>query len=538
MNDLTPRLIVAFALLPGAANSAADAALPAGAVARFGEVGSKDSGISAVAYSPDGRILATGEANWIRLWDVAKGAELRRLEKIPFGVYSLAFSPDGRLLVSGGFDRIVRLWEVASGKEVRQWEAHNASIEWVAFSPDGKKLVSAGKDPRIRIWEVASGNKIQELRGHTNWVYCASFTPDGKNVISGSRDMTIRLWDVAAGNQVRQFTQPAGIDYTKTDLFLVILSPDGQSLVSARNNQGLLLWNVKSGQIVREFGEPRHSVVPVGDRVVVIAEMSARQAAIGQRLYSAAFSPDGRTLATGQNEAVVLWEAASGKKRGQFNAHRGVISSVAFAPDGKTLASGSRDGTALIWDLVSPGKKLGPSTLEEKELQAIWGGLADADAGKAYQAICTLITHPKETVQYLKAHLKPVKVDFQQIDRYIRDLDDNSFEARKTATDELTKMEEVPEAKLRTVLAGKPSLEIRRRVEEILKEIERGKLEPSGRHLQPVRAVEVLEHIGTPEARSILSQLTQGTPGLRLTEEAKGSLERLKKKEIKTLENQ
>jgi len=131
----------------------------------------------------------------------------------------------------------------------------------------------------------------------------------------------------------------------------------------------------------------------------------------------------------------VIWETASGKKRGQFSGHRGVVSSVAFAPDGKTLASGSRDGAALIWDLVSPEKKSGPSTLEEKELQAIWDRLADADAGKANQAICTLIAHPKETAQYLKAHLKPVKVDFQQIDRYIRDLDDNSFEARKTATD-------------------------------------------------------------------------------------------------------
>jgi hypothetical protein len=234
----------------------------------------------------------------------------------------------------------------------------------------------------------------------------------------------------------------------------------------------------------------------------------------------------------------VIWETASGKKRGLFAGHAGVISSVAFAPDGRTLASGSRDGSALIWDLLSPGKKSGPSTLEEKELQAIWDRLAEADASKAHQAICTLIAHPKEAVQCLGANLKPLKVDFQQIDRYIRDLDDNSFEARKTATEELTKMEEVPEAKLRNVLAGKPSLEIRRRIEEILKEIERGKLEPSGRHLRPVRAVEVLEHIGTPEARNILSQLTEGTPGLRLTEEAKGSLERLRKKDIKSSEVQ
>jgi hypothetical protein len=323
-----------------------------------------------------------------------------------------------------------------------------------------------------------------------------------------------------------------------TDLLLVVLSPDGQNLVSAESNHGLWLWSVKSGHVIRPFGERRQGSKSLDEAEDIIRQMNVRGSTVGQRIYCAAFSPDGRTVAAGQNESVVLWETASGKKRGQFVGHRGVISSVAFAPDEKTLASGSRDGTAIIWDLLTPGKKAGqPSAaIDEKVLEATLDHLADSDAGKAYQAVCTLIAHPKETVQFLDTRLKPVSVDFQQIDRYIRDLDDNSFEARKTATEELTKMEEVPEARLRTVLAGKPSLEIRRRVEEILKEIERGKLEPSGRHLQPVRAVEVLEYIGTTEARSILSQLTQGTPGLRLTEEAKGSLERIKKKETKSSE--
>src|SRR5260370_20835108 len=120
MKELTARLMVVFALVLLASESMADGPLPTGAVARFGEVGSKDSGISAVAFSPEGRILATGESDRIRLWDVVKGKELRRLEKIPFGAYGLAFSPDGRWLASGGFDRIVRLWVVATGKQVRQ----------------------------------------------------------------------------------------------------------------------------------------------------------------------------------------------------------------------------------------------------------------------------------------------------------------------------------------------------------------------------------------------------------------------------------
>ena len=169
-------------------------------------------------------------------------------------------------------------------------------------------------------------------------------------------------------------------------------------------------------------------------------------------------------------------------------------------------------------------------------METLWKRLADSDASRAYQAACTLIAHPKETVRFLDTRLKPVVVDFQQIDKFIHDLDDNSFDRRKTATDELGKMEEAPEPKLRQILAGKASLEIRRRVEDLLKEIDRNKREPSPQQLQPLRAVEVLEHIGTPEANDILARLAQGTPGLRLTEDAKASLERLKKKPIKASE--
>jgi len=520
----------------------AETPLPFGAVARLGEGSSKDSGVSAVVYSPDGRILASGESHAIRLWDVPKGRELKRLEKLPYGVYSLAFSPDGRWLASGGFDQTVRIWEASTGKELHQLKGHLASVEWVAFSPDGARLVSAGKDQIIRLWNPATGQAIRGLSGHAGWVYCAIFTPDGKQLISGGRDMTIRVWDAATGDQIRQFTRPASkemamVGRSPTDFLLVVLSPDGQHLVSAGSNQGLHLWDMRSGQIIRPFGETRRFATSRNEAgqaalaQAAIDEIMGEKSTVGQRIYCAAFSPDGRTVATGQNETVNLWETASGKKRGQFNGHRGVVSSVAFAPEGKTLASGSRDGTVLMWDLLSPGKKASESpTSNSKELEAAWDRLADSDAGRAYQAACILIAHPKETVRLLEIKLKPVVVDFQQIDKFIRDLDDNNFDRRKTATDELGKMEEAPEPKLRQILAGKPSLEIRRRVEDLLKEIDRNKREPSPQQLQLLRAVEVLEHIGTPEAKDILARLAQGTPGLRLTHDAKGSLERMTKK--------
>jgi hypothetical protein len=548
---LTPRLMLAFALSFAASECAAETPLPAGAITRLGEPSSKDSGVSTIAYSPDGTILASGESKQIRLWDVPKGRELKRLEKspeekLPLAVYSLAFSPDGSRLASGGFDQIVRIWEVSTGKGLHELVAHQASVEWVAFSPDGTKLVSAGKDQTIRLWDAVRGRPIRGFTGHAGWVYCAMFTPDGKHLISGGRDMTIRLWDVETGDEIRQFIWPAKRNMamrgnTPTDFLLVVLSPDGQNLVSAGSNQGLLLWNVNSGQVVRPFRETRRQAAFADETDHLIRQMNAQGYAIGQRIYAAAFSPDGRTVATGQGEAVVLWETASGKKRGQFNGHRSVVSSVAFAPDGKTMASGSRDGTVLIWDLLSPGKKeagpgspnsayavRGSSTTKDSDM--LWERLADSDASRANQAVCTMIARPKEMVKLLETKLQPVVVDFQQIDKLIHDLDDNSFDRRKTATDELRKMEEAPEAKLRQVMTGKPSLELRRRVDDLLQEIERNKPEPSPQQLRPRRAVEVLEYIGTPEAKALIERLSQGTPGLRLTEDAKASFERMTKK--------
>jgi WD40 repeat protein len=117
----------------------------------------------------------------------------------PACVWSVAFSPDGRLLASGSEDHTIKLWEVASGSLVRTLSGHTDHVFSVAFSPDGRLLASgaAWPDNTIKLWEVATGSFVRTLTGHTNSVYSVAFSPDGRLLASGSEDKTIRLWDIS-----------------------------------------------------------------------------------------------------------------------------------------------------------------------------------------------------------------------------------------------------------------------------------------------------------------------------------------------------
>jgi WD40 repeat protein len=138
---------------------------------------------------------------------VASGSEVRTLEGHTQSVNSVAFSPDGRLLASGSCGQgnyiiictqgEIRLWEVASGREVRSLSGHTSWVNSVAFSPDGRLLASGSHDKTIKLWEVASGREVRSLTGHTDEVTSVAFSPDGRLLASGSRDETIKLWDIS-----------------------------------------------------------------------------------------------------------------------------------------------------------------------------------------------------------------------------------------------------------------------------------------------------------------------------------------------------
>ena len=286
------------------------------------------STVFAVAFSPDGRLLATGGGDGAaRLWDTATGQQLRTISAHDFRVLGVAFSPDGRLLATAGGDEAARLWDTATGEQVRVLAGHalnmwgSASLSAVAFSPDGRLLATAGDDKTTRLWDTVTGQQPHVLNAYGAAVAVA-FSPDGRLLASTGGDAQwAELWDPATGDQVRVINGP-GIP-----VYAVAFSPDGRVLATASGDQKARLWDPVTG-------DQRHVLIAHDGPVCGVA-----------------FSPDGRVLATaGDDRAVRLWDTATGEQLHVLTGHDGPVYGVAFSPDGRLLATASHDGTARVWD--------------------------------------------------------------------------------------------------------------------------------------------------------------------------------------------
>jgi hypothetical protein len=265
-----------------------------------------------------------------------------------------------------------------------------------------------------------------------------------------------------------------------------------------------------------------------GEEIMTLADQEWSKAYCG--VVPHPFSPDGRLLArVGKDHTIELWEVLSGKLRRRFRGHQAPIPPLAFTPDGKTLLSGSEDTTVLIWD-VARRLEQRPERLSETELQGAWRDLASDYTEKADRALWTLAAKEGQSVSLLGRQLRPARAaDAERLTRLIADLDNDEFAVRDRATQELQRLGEQAAAALDQALKQSPSPEARRRMERLLGQL-RG-LPPTAELLRALRAVEVLEHVGTPQARELLETLARGTTEARLTQEAKAALGRLSRRD-------
>jgi WD40 repeat protein len=286
--------------------------------------------VRSVAFSPDGKTLASGSFDrTIILWDVATRRSIATLTGHSDSVYSVAFSPDGQTLASGSFDRTIILWDVATRRSIATLTGHSELVRSIAFSPDGQTLASGSNDNTIILWDVATPRSIATLTGHFGSVNSVAFSPDGQTLASGSNDNTIILWDVATQKEITPLEGHFG------SVNSVAFSPDGQTLASGSEDNTIQLWD-RDDTIMWYMARGRSIATLTGD-------------SYGFLVLSVAFSPDGKTLASGSvDDTMKLWDVATGRSIATLISSRGV-GSVAFSPDGKTLASGSGDHTIKIW---------------------------------------------------------------------------------------------------------------------------------------------------------------------------------------------
>jgi WD40 repeat protein/serine/threonine protein kinase len=331
------------------------------------------SRVKGVAFSGDGRrVASSGDDDTVRVWDADTGAELLTCPGLPDGLGPVAFSPDGRLLAAAADSQIL-LRDAATGQPVRTLAGHTGPVTGLAFAPDGVLLASASWDQTVRLWDVAAGQEAGTLRGHTGKVTGVAFSPDGKRVVSSAEDESIRLWDVAGRREERSLLGQGG------KVTALALSPDGELLASAGGEAlqpgEVKVWDLLTGQLQRTFRGHNGEVLalafqPHGDHLasadreaVKVWDITVDQASrtLGGHngpLNCVAVSPDGRLLASAGFDGIVrVWEVAGGHDPATLRGHDGPVAGVAFLGTTGLLASSGYDRTVRVWDLVS-GKEV------------------------------------------------------------------------------------------------------------------------------------------------------------------------------------
>lgn len=544
-------------------------------------------------FSPDGKLLACGESKAIRLWNAASGELVRCFAAHGiYRTWDLAFSPDGSLLASAGEDSTVAVREVRTGNSPRPLIGVRHWFDLMGLSAGGQAFLTRSADGALTEWAVLDGRRLRTQAGGEDEVEkvligsqahrkrallrqdvnggrydpvlggiigYSCFSPDNTTMAVGNSTDILLVRQTATGIEGRLLVDETYAKIPKEGRTYIsacalTFSPDSRILASCFSDYRLILWDAHRGRSRHLLSLPSHGVSyeclafsPDG-RLLALSDRHALyliETASGQRfrakrspqggrwINSFAFAPDNRTLAlgdAGSDIAIHLWDLPTDKQIHALRGHLGSIDKLIFSPDGTFLLSGSYDKTVLCWDMAAILRRRPSSKeLSAAKLSELWTDLASRDATRGQGAVAELIQAPRSALPFLEKNLPPVTpAQMTRIADLTADLDREQFARRQRASAELAKLGESVAPALRKALTEKPSLEMRRRIEALLEAIDARPLSAEG--LRTIRALQVLETIGTVQARRILEGLARGATEATLTHEAKAVLQRLNRR--------
>jgi len=524
-----------------------------------------------LAVAPDGKWLACTEGPAVRLIDLETGKEKTAGAGHAGALRGVGYARDGKTLLTWADDAGIRRWHAVTGKEVGQIAVPGKVFAFIIPSPDERLLAAGEADGSVHLIEAATGKELHTIKPPQARVgRTAVFSPDS-HLLGTASQMTpaVEIYDTMSGREKHTLLPPsAQAPAVPGAAFMlavrgphnVFFSPDSRLVATA--DTSFVIWDVATGREERQIALPPNAVVPSAafspDGRTVAIELQSGEVGVwelasaqkrltinGQRRVDAgrtvlihnvipttlAFAPDGRILAQVQELQVRLWDLRTGKEIGVFDGHRGPVTGLAFSPDGKRLATASSDTTGLVWTTEPALKKLTPlaAVLTKEKLAAHWSDLGETDAARAYAAVLALAGDPAKSVPFLGERLKPALApDSRHVARLIADLDADEFQARESAHNELAKLGELALAPMRATLKGNPSAEQRRLLEDLVSGA--GMQTPSAERLRVMRALEALELAATPEAVKVLKAMAAGAPDTMPTTQARAILARMGQK--------
>ena len=512
------------------------------------------SSILKLAYSPDAKTLAVAsEGEAIRFYLTSGRKEANHVLLHQSRVESLAFSPDGSIMASGDDDGLVCLWSRHTGNPLSFKRHYRGKIFSLAFSSDGSSFCTAGEDGSVKLWNSITHEEIRRLETHAKKLAFVAFCLGDKFIVFYASDGRIRLWSLEQSKEVYYIDVAIGFP-------ALSLSPNGRQLAVARG-VSITLWDLLERKIVKQIhlapdSGPLAELVGV-ERMVysmdgkILAIASSVKSSVdrhklvlydvltGQRMdaflfkqiltpSSLSFIDNGKSLACGTVEGnIVYWNIMTGESFLE-SGKCGEIVSMCYDANDVRLVTGNSDTTVLFWRAphwkkdVNEG--LSVSVGSNEYYGNRWASLRSQTDNSFFDAFRLFVRDGDDSVAFIRRHLQPIpEPDMELITQCIRSLSDDQFEVRKKSFAQLKRFGDLAFPQLHHRLREAPLLDEKKLIQQLLRE--ENVLTPD--QLRNLRAIQILEYIGTSDAKDLLCLISTGSTASRLTRSASASLKRL-----------